>query len=143
MTDAPAEVAVHVVVVRTEVKVPRAVRAVGIGQTRPVEAVAASEVELVVAKASAHAVLLRPRDSRVVVELLEVFLGGHTPVSAPVDCGCIILDKTSVQRLSQYVRCSPAFPVGLRADDKAKLGKKFSTISSILAGETTIGFFGK
>ena len=40
-----AAVAVHALVVRTEAKVPRAVRAVREERTRPVEAVAASVVE--------------------------------------------------------------------------------------------------
>ena len=42
-------------------------------------------------ESSVHAVLLCPRDGRVVVELLPFFLGGHAPAIAPPDGGSIIL----------------------------------------------------
>ena len=117
-----AEAAVEVVHpgVRIEVEVPRVVRVARVERTRPVVAERASVVELTVTtvarsgqeetvavvsreELTVHAVLLRPSDGRVVVELLELFLGGHTPANAPIGCGSIIFWKQGGQAVGEAV----------------------------------------
>ena len=91
-------------------EVPRAVRVVGVERTRPVAVVAACAVEAATAavasggqeetvavsgseESSVHAVLGRPSDGCVVGEFLPFLLGGHTPATAPVGCGHVVLGQ--------------------------------------------------
>ena len=112
--------AAHVVAVRIEVEVPRAVRVVGVERTRPVGAAAAYAVETaIVAVASSgkeetvavaggeesavHAVLCCPGYICVVVEFFEFFSSRHTPAVAPVGRGSIVLRQQSCQIVGKAV----------------------------------------
>ena len=97
----------HVVVVRIEVEGPRADRAARVERTRPVAAVRANVVELVVPtvarsgqeetvavrggeEPTVHAILGRPSMGGVLVKFLPLSIGGHAPPIAPVGRGGIV-----------------------------------------------------
>ena len=115
-----AVVVVHVAIDRTEVEVPRAVRADRVERTRPEVAPTASIVEIAIVavasgrqeetvavrggeESSVHAVLSRPSNGRVVVKLLPFLLGGHTPVAAPIGCGRVVLGQQGCQVVGETV----------------------------------------
>ena len=105
---------------RMEAEVPRDVWVEGAERTRPVAAVVASVVELVVPpvarsgqeetvavrsnkEPAIHTILGRPCAGRVITKLLPFFSCWHTTTSTPVGSGSIILGQQSGQVVGKAV----------------------------------------
>ena len=99
---------------------PREARAVRVERTRPVAAVAACGGDIAIAleasggqeetvavrggeESSVHTVLGRPCAGSVVVQLLPFLLGGHTPTTAPVGRGRVVLGQQGGQTIAPCV----------------------------------------
>ena len=145
-----ADAAAHAVIARPEVEDPRVVR-VRVERTRPVATDAACVVETAIVavarsgqeetvavtrseEPSAHAVLCCPSVSRVLVQFLPFFLGGHAPICAPVGRSSIILGQQGSQVVSEAVVAVTGVA--------AIFGQRVIAAVAVLVGAPIVGVFG-